>query len=73
MDWLASHPEDRVFDDIVSCLRFSQQQYDSKALSVAGIGCGGGWALKVTAHDMFVLHIHSVMLSYAINVRPFLY
>jgi hypothetical protein len=44
---MKSHREDRIFDDIVSCLRFSQQQYDSKALSLAGIGCGGGWALKV--------------------------
>jgi hypothetical protein len=63
-DWLASHPEDRVFDDIVSCLRFSQQQYDSKALSVAGIGCGGGWALKVTLQVcVWVLHVYSVMPS----------
>ena len=45
--WLAQHPADRIFDDIVSSLRFAQQQYDSKALSIAGIGCGGGWALKV--------------------------
>lgn len=44
--WLNSHPEKRIFDDIACCLRFSQQQYDSKALSLAGIGCGGGWALK---------------------------
>jgi hypothetical protein len=31
---------------------------------VAGIGCGGGWALKVTLQVcVWVLHVYSVMPS----------
>jgi dienelactone hydrolase len=46
VDWLLSHPAERVFDDIVSCMRYCRLQYDSKAISLAGVGCGGGWALR---------------------------
>ena len=65
-DWLALHPADRIFDDIVSSLRFAQQQYDSKALSVAGIGCGGGWALKVSYSAFFSLSLFAERLSFSI-------
>jgi hypothetical protein len=45
-EWINSHPEHRIFDDIVATLRFCKMQYDSRAISIAGVGCGGGWALQ---------------------------
>ena len=44
--WLTQQRFDRIFDDIVSTLQFSTQHFDCRSLSLAGIGCGGGWALQ---------------------------
>ena len=44
--WLAGQRFDRVFDDVVAALRFSKRHFDCRALALAGLGCGGGWALQ---------------------------
>ena len=44
--WLAQQRFDRIFDDIVTTLQFSTQHFDCRSISLAGIGCGGGWALQ---------------------------
>ena len=44
--WLEQQRFDRIFDDIVTTLQFSTQHFDCRSLSLAGIGCGGGWALQ---------------------------
>lgn len=38
-----------AFDAVVSALHFSRTEYSSKAVSMAGIGIGGGFALTVAA------------------------
>jgi hypothetical protein len=70
ISWLNSHSEKRIFDDIACCLRFSQQQYDSKALSLAGIGCGGGWALKA-ACDLSDIQ-SAAALAFSIDTNSFI-
>jgi hypothetical protein len=45
---LNSRPEE-VFDQVVSSLHFSANEYDSKAVSLLGLGRGGGVALTVAS------------------------
>jgi hypothetical protein len=48
-DVTACKTADDVFDTVVSALRFAQTEYDSKAVSMSGIGAGGGVVLTIAA------------------------
>ena len=48
-DLFHNQSKDSLFDCIVSALRFAFVEYESKAVSIAGIGTGGGTALTIAA------------------------
>jgi dienelactone hydrolase len=45
LNQIEAHPN-CVFDDIVAALQFAKSEYDSKAISIAGVGYGAGLALE---------------------------
>ena len=63
--WLSNLSYERIFDDVVASLHFSHNEYKCQSLSLAGIGIGGGWCLKISndLSDISALAVYKSLVT----------